>query len=301
MQRVTPRFHKVLASLGRMTISPPTPIPVSATSSTALLPPPLPRSGEHWAIFLDVDGCLLDFADDPQAVLVTPQLRDLLDQLHGALNGALALVSGRGVSDLDHLFSAPGWAMGGLHGFELRDGAGRQRVITVDPAHEKHMRREVRALAARLDHVQLEDKGEAIALHCRRAPWQWPTLQDAAAATIDRLPGYELQPGNLVMEFKPAGMHKGIAVDELMQQMPFAERMPVYLGDDLTDEYGFVAVNRRGGMSVRVGTREPSAARFTLPSPAAVHAWLARVLDTLPNQEVSSHADRTGSAATSRT
>ncbi|KRE88717.1 trehalose phosphatase [Frateuria sp. Soil773] len=265
----------------------------------ALAAPPLPTAADRWALFLDVDGCLLEFADDPQAVEVEPDLCRLLESLHGALDGALALVSGRGVDELDRLFGAPPWAMAGLHGFELRFADGRHREIAAEPAHEARMRREVQALAARFDGVQLEDKHAAIALHCRRAPWQLPALQRAAAALAAGLPGYELQPGHLVVEFKPAGMDKGRAVAELLQQPPFSGRAPVYLGDDLTDEHAFATANLEGGISVRVGQREPTLAQFTLPGPAAVQAWLSRVFDALPHG-VPSHATSVGGQATIR-
>jgi len=255
--------------------------PKPANASASLPAPPLPRPDQRWALFLDVDGCLLEFVDDPAAVFVPPSLRAVLQSLHERLDGALALVSGRGVSDLDRLFAAPPWALAGLHGYELRHGDGRQRELTVDPVDQARMRAAVQALAARLDGVQLEDKQHAMALHCRRAPQHLPALREAAEAVAARLPGYELQPGNLVMEFKPAGMDKGSAVAELLQQPPFAGRLPVYLGDDLTDEHAFATVNGAGGISVRVGWREPSHARFTLPSPAAVQAWLERVRDAL--------------------
>ncbi|UGB38639.1 trehalose-phosphatase [Frateuria soli] len=256
-----------------------------ASVSAPLPAPPLPDAHQRWALFLDVDGCLLEFADDPAAVRVSPTLRAVLQALHTRLDGALALVSGRGVSDLDRLFGTPGWAMAGLHGYQLQHGNGRHREIVVDPDDQARMRAAVQALAARMDGVQLEDKHHAMALHCRRAPEHLSALHAAARAIAADLPGYELQPGNLVMEFKPAGMDKGRAVEELMQQPPFAGRNPVYLGDDLTDEHAFEAVNGAGGASVRVGWREPTRARFTLPSPVAVQAWLERVRDALDHAQ----------------
>ena len=252
-----------------------------ATVAASLPAPPLPRPDQCWSLFLDVDGCLLDFVDDPAAVVVPPALRSLLDVLHARLGGALALVSGRCVADLDRLFGSPSWPLAGLHGYQLRQPDGRHRELGVDAADQARMRAAVQALAAGMEGVQLEDKQHAMALHCRRAPSQLPALREAARAVAAGLPGYELQPGNLVMEFKPAGIDKGRAVEELLRQPPFDRRTPVYLGDDLTDEHAFEVVNRAGGMSVRVGTREPSHARFTLPSPAAVHAWLDRVRDAL--------------------
>jgi trehalose 6-phosphate phosphatase len=276
--------------------------PLKPATVGALLPaPPLPRPTDRWALFLDVDGCLLEFADDPAAVVVSPALRSLLHDLHQRLGGALALVSGRGVTDLARLFGDPAWALAGLHGHELRRPDGSRREVTVDAADQARMRAAVRALAGRLSYVQLEDKHQAIALHCRRAPGRLPALRAAAEALAADLPGYELQPGHLVVEFKPAGVDKGRAVEELMQHPPFAARTPVYLGDDLTDEHAFAVVNQAGGISVRVGQRLPSHARFTLPSPLAVQAWLEQVRDApgepAEPQGVSIDADTGGQPA----
>ncbi|MBT2145510.1 MULTISPECIES: trehalose-phosphatase [unclassified Rhodanobacter] len=246
-----------------------------------LPPPPLPDAGTRWAIFLDVDGTLLDFADDPLAVRPDAALLRLLHALHRRLDGALALVSGRELADLDRLFAASHWAAAGLHGLQLRHADGSRRDFAVAPAQQARMRDAAHTLAARFDGVQLEDKRAAIALHCRRAPAQLPALHEAAIAVMTHLPGYELQPGNLVLEFKPAGVDKGRAVLELLQHAPFAGRRPVYLGDDLTDEHAFASINARDGLSVRIGMREPSLAAFTLPGPAAAEAWLTRVLDAL--------------------
>jgi len=255
-----------------------TPSPAAAT----LPRPPLPGAEERWALFLDVDGSLLDFADDPSAVVVPPALRRRLAGLHAALDGALALVSGRALADLARLFGDPPWTLVGLHGLERHDAAGRAQAPSIEPAQVRRMRRETAALAARLgEAVRWEDKGVAAALHCRRAPSLLPALRREAMALAARLPGYELQPGDMVMEFKPAGMDKGRAVAELLAAPPFAGRRPVYLGDDLTDEHAFAAVNAARGLSVRVGGRTPSHALFTLPNPAAVQAWLSDVLDTL--------------------
>lgn len=252
-----------------------------ATPRTLLPPPPLPGTGARWAVFLDVDGTLLDFADDPLAVEVSASLLHLLHALHGALGGALALVSGRELDQLDRLFSHPRWAAAGLHGLQLRHADGSYRDFRVDAEQQALMRLATHQLAARFSGVQLEDKQSAIALHCRRAPEQMPALHEAALALLPQLPGYELQPGNLVLEFKPTGMDKGHAVRELMAQLPFHGRRPIYLGDDLTDEHAFARVNREHGLSVRIGAREPTAAEFTLPGPAATEAWLVRVLDAL--------------------
>ncbi|HEY8682456.1 MAG TPA: trehalose-phosphatase, partial [Rhodanobacter sp.] len=220
--------------------------------------PPLPANATRWALFLDVDGTLLDFSDDPQAIKVGPSLLALLHALHRTLHGALALVSGRGLTELNRLFGNPRWAAAGLHGLQLRHADGSFRRFTVSDEQQAHMQRATHALAAQFDGVQLEDKQMAVALHCRRAPEQLPALREAAMTALKQLPGYELQPGNLVLEFKPAGMDKGRALRELLARAPFAGRLPIYLGDDLTDEHAFASTNRKHGLSIRIGSREPT-------------------------------------------
>jgi len=235
--------------------------------------------GQHrWALLLDVDGCLLDFADDPARVEVPQALRHTLSRLHAGLDGALALVSGRRIDDLDRLFGHPGWAMAGLHGLQLRGPDGHRDDVAVDPAQTRRMRLLAGELAQRLD-LPLEDKGIAVALHCRTRPERQAELEREAGRLAAQLQGYELQRGDRVVEFKPAGVDKGSAVQALLARPPFAARRPVYLGDDLTDEHAFAAVNRCGGLSVRVGRRTPSQAAFTLPDPRAVHDWLGAVLE----------------------
>jgi trehalose 6-phosphate phosphatase len=267
----------------------PTVNPAQPRTVSAALPPPLPAADARWALFLDVDGTLLDFVDDPLAVRADAALRELLHALHRALDGAMALVSGRGVADLDRIFGASHWAAAGLHGLQLRRADGSVREIATSPAQQAQLCRAAQALAARFDGVTWEDKHHGIALHCRRAPAQFASLQAAAIALLPQLPGYELQPGNLVLEFKPEGMDKGKALLELLDSEPFSGRLPIYLGDDLTDEHAFASINQCHGISVRVGNREPTHARFTLSGPAATQAWLDRVLDALM-QGIPTHA-----------
>lgn len=243
--------------------------------------PPLPAPMARWALFLDVDGSLLDLADDPCPVKVGASLLSVLHALHHALDGALALVSSHELDDLDRVFGRTRWAAAGLHGLQLRHADGSFRRLDMPATQQAHMHDATRALAARFDGVQLEDKRAAVALHCRRNPAQLSDLHDAALALLPQLPGYELQPGNQVLEFRPKGMDKGRAMIELLGRGPFVGRTPVYLGDDLTDEQAFASTNRRRGLSVSVGAREPTLAYFALPDPVAAEAWLTRVLDAL--------------------
>jgi trehalose 6-phosphate phosphatase len=259
-----------------------------ASPNASLPAAPLPDEGSCWALLLDVDGTLLDFSDDPAAVAAPLALIDLLHDLHAALNGALGLISGRTLEDLDRIVGHARWAAAGLHGLELRHADGSCRRGNVSTASQARMRMLAGELAARFDDVQIENKQQALALHCRNDPHKLALLREAAEALLPQLPGYELQPGRQVVEFRPAGVDKGEAARQLLAMPPFAGRLPVYVGDDLTDEHAFEQINRVHGISVRAGSREPTLARFSLADPAAVRAWLQRVLDTISHGD-SSH------------
>lgn len=225
------------------------------------------------ALFLDVDGVLLDFAAHPDAVRLAPGLLERLDALHAACGGALALVSGRSIATLDALFAPLRLPCAGLHGLERRNGARTERV-DVDDTLLDDVRAAARLVTARYPGAVLEDKGIALALHWRGEPLAAPDLQGLAAGAAMRLPGYHLQPGDHVVELKPAAADKGVAIEAFLREAPFAGRTPVFAGDDLTDEHGFDVVNARGGHSILVGMRAPSAAEHALQDVAAVHRWL---------------------------
>lgn len=241
---------------------------------------PLPAGSVRWSLFLDVDGTLLGFRPDPADVCAPPALSDVLEGLHVSLGGALALVSGRALDDIDRIFGHRRWAAAGLHGLELRYADGGFRRAQSNPASLVRLRGIASDLAARFPGVSIEDKGHTVALHCSDHA-QLVALSAAARDDIHCLPDYELQPGRQVVEIKPAGADKGKAVSEILKYPPFAGSTPVYLGDDLTDEHAFSLVNRAGGISVRVGSREPTCANFTLKDPAAVESWLRRLLAAL--------------------
>ncbi|MFS8137273.1 MAG: trehalose-phosphatase, partial [Thermomonas sp.] len=127
----------------------------------------------------------------------------------------------------------------------------------------------------------LEDKGPALALHYRATPQLASHVHRTVRRSLRADEGYSVQPGKLLIEVKPHGRDKGTAIRDFMGETPFAGRLPVFVGDDLTDEHGFASVNRRQGLSVRIGARVPTRAAFTLSGPSAAEAWLARVLFTL--------------------
>jgi trehalose 6-phosphate phosphatase len=235
-----------------------------------------PAPADDWALFLDVDGCLLDFADAPDAVTVPHALRTTLDGLVQRLHGAVALVSGRSLASIDALFAPMELPASGLHGIEQRSRDRNVAAPTPPPALEA-IRTEARQVARQFPGALVEDKGAALALHWRVAPQAAATLRAFADVALPRLPGYCLQHGDSVVELRPAHGDKGSAILALMEQAPFRGHLPVFVGDDLTDESGFAIVNAHGGISVLVGDREPSAAHYGLPDPKAVREWLAAI------------------------
>jgi trehalose 6-phosphate phosphatase len=237
-----------------------------------------PPPADDWALFLDVDGCLLDLASTPDAVVVPDGLRERLEALQSRLDGALALVSGRTIATLDALFAPSRFNAVGLHGVEQRH-EGSESAAAQPPAELANIRKAASRLAAVYDGTVVEEKGPALALHWRRAPDAEPALVAFAAHSLERLPGYRLQHGKQVVELYPGntdgdGIDKGEAIAGLLDTSPFQGRLPVFAGDDLTDESGFEVVNAHGGLSVLVGDRTPSVARLRLRDPAAVRAWL---------------------------
>lgn len=236
--------------------------------------PDLPASSRTHALFLDVDGTLLSIADHPDAVHVPAQLLSLLEQLKNRLNSAIALISGRAISDLDGLFAPLKLPSAGVHGLERRgaDGAVHQAAGSelLDP-----LRAPLADYVEAREGLLLEDKRQSLALHYRNAPAYEAELKAFLGELVGASPSpLELKRGKMVIEVKPAGANKGTAIEAFMEEPPFAGRVPVFIGDDVTDEDGFRSVNRMGGLSIRVGVDESSAAAYSLPDEDAVVAWL---------------------------
>lgn len=237
----------------------------------AAMPAP-PPPGPDWAMFLDIDGTLIDLAPSPDAVIVPASLRDNLASLHQLVR-AVALVSGRALYQVDALFAPLILPASGQHGAELR----LERELAESPPLPA-----IRAVVPALhrfaaDHhgILVEDKGDSVAVHYRAAP----TLAEEVEAVTRRLvgdsPDVEVLPARMAFDIKPRGVSKGRAIAWFMRQAPFAGRVPVFVGDDHTDESGFAAVNELGGHSIRVGDERESNARFSLGSAAAVREWVA--------------------------
>jgi trehalose 6-phosphate phosphatase len=247
------------------------------------MPISLPRPPElraaDIALFLDVDGTLLEIAHEPGAVKVPARLRRILERLQSATGGALALVSGRSLEQLDRLFFALRLSAAGLHGLERRNLGLKTERAAPDPAALERARSRLAAFAAVHDGVLLEDKGLTLALHYRKAP----ELADAAAAAVaaavaESRGALVLLRGKMVYELKPPGVDKGRAIAAFLEEPPFVGRSPVFAGDDVTDEAGFVTINQRNGVSIRIGGGPPTAAAFGCPNVTALHTWLIELL-----------------------
>jgi trehalose 6-phosphate phosphatase len=237
-------------------------------------PPPPAEIG--WAYFLDVDGTLLDLAETPGGIHVDAGLLDLIGRLYRASNGAVALVSGRALSDLDEHLGMLRLPMAGQHGLERRDAGGRLWIHAPPPEAKCSIKAALVPVLERHPDLLLEDKGLTLALHYRRAP----NLAAYAHRLMTQLAigaGLELQKGKRVAELKPAGIDKGTAIAEYLAEPPFHGRRPVFIGDDANDEHGFAEINRSDGISIKVGPGR-SCGRYRLANVAAVRHWLASAM-----------------------
>lgn len=227
------------------------------------------------ALFLDFDGTLVDIAMRPDAVQVPPGLVDVLQGLHHALGGALAVISGRPIAQIDAYLAPLRLGTAGVHGAERRRADGS--LVQEPVASLAEALRAATRLASRHPGLRVEVKRGALALHYRLAPALEgecvQALQQAAGAS----PGLALLRGKMVVEVKPAGVSKGRAIQAFLREAPFAGRRPVFIGDDQTDEAGFAAVQACGGAGVKVGGG-PSSALHRCEDAAQMRAQLAQAL-----------------------
>lgn len=238
---------------------------------------PVRDAPDRFALFLDIDGCLIDLADTPEGVTIPDGLPDLLARVSDRLGGALALVTGRQAAWVDRTFAPHAFPLAALHGVQRRlpDAAVTDMPV---PDGLDLARARMAALTGDPD-LLVEDKGIALGLHYRKAPARKPDVDAWMQALLADLPaGWELQYGKMVAELRPAGANKGSAVRAMMGVAPFAGRLPVTIGDDVTDETMFPVANELGGLSIRIADpSEPTAATAHLPSPSALRAALERI------------------------
>ncbi len=243
-------------------------------------PAVLPRARPNWAFFLDIDGTLLALAATPAGVTVDRGLKQTLGQLHAAAAGAIALISGRQIGEVDSLFAPLRLPTAGQHGVERRDGSGIVHRYAAPSHRFGEIKSRLAPLLARHPGLLLEEKGLTLAIHYRQVPSLGGHLHRLLREWVKSAADLRLQHGKMVVEIVPMGSDKGSTITEFMSESPFRGRIPVFLGDDATDEYGFSVVNAMTGHSIKVGPGR-SAARWRLPDVHAVRAWLERCAKTL--------------------
>lgn len=235
--------------------------------------PPLLTAGD--ALYLDFDGTLTDIAPRPDAVVISRELPSLLDALRTQLDGAVAIITGRRLDEIDTWLAPLRLAGAGLHGAELRRGP--------DADSSEHRSPAIPLIAKSLvqrfgddPRLIVENKGASVALHFRAAPARADECI-TALTELAQTHGLGTVLGKMVVEARPPGIDKGVALRALAAHPPFSRRRPVFVGDDVTDEAGFTAVNADGGFGVKVGDGI-TGARYRCHGVDSVHAWLAASL-----------------------
>jgi trehalose 6-phosphate phosphatase len=223
------------------------------------------------ALFLDFDGTLVDLAPRPEAVVVPSGLVATLDALSQYLGGAVALISGRPIEQIDAFMKPLQLPVAGVHGTERRRADGDMTLLSTQPL--QRVEQAALALVAQHPQLRIERKRGSLAVHYRQAPQLECLCLRTMEAAVDDSPGLTLLRGKMVVEAKPGGASKGHAIEAFMQEPPFAGRQPVFFGDDFTDEAGFATVQRLQGMGIKVGEGETVAAQ-RLASPAALRELL---------------------------
>ena len=235
----------------------------------------------HAALYLDFDGTLAEFAPTPEQVVIDESLPVLLAALAAALDGALAILTGRQLASIDALVAPVILTGAGLHGAELRPRPGIT-IFRGEPAAVAMLVRQLRARFGDDPRLLIEDKEFAVALHFRRAPHRAAecrkAMREYAPASL-----FDVIAGSEVIEARPRGADKGEALRSLAKLEPFAGRLQVYVGDDQTDEDGIIAAQDLGGFGIKIGCGE-SAARYRLPDVPAVHRWLRTSLASLAGE-----------------
>ena len=239
-----------------------------------ILPPP-----SRTAFLLDFDGTLVDIAPSPDLVVVSPELPAHLARLRARCGGALAIVTGRPIAQVESYFGGALYAIAGEHGTAIRHAAGGDIELAHLPELPADWVPAANVLAGRYPGAFLEPKRHGFVLHYRAAPEAGPALRAGLAALLAELPGtYELMGAKMAWEVRPAGIDKATAVRALMARPPFAGRLPVYIGDDVTDEDGMREARALGGFGLRIPEMFADAAE--------VRRWIA----TLAGDEAGAEA-----------
>lgn len=238
---------------------------------------PLNLTANHYAFFFDIDGTLAELQATPEAVSIPPAVITNLEQLAKANHGALAVVSGRPLEQIDSLLAPLQGAAAGIHGAQLRTAQGQHSQLNMAAGVLAEIAQQLESATDHWPGVLIEKKPVAFALHYRQAPEYQQQLFALATQLCQTYPEFTLQPGKCVWEIKPRACNKGVAIQQLMSHPPFQGRVPLFVADDVTDEAGFHWVNQQQGVSIKVGSGQ-TAAQFRLQSVAQLHQWLEEIV-----------------------
>ena len=227
------------------------------------------------ALFLDFDGTLVEIAAQPEAVVVPDGLVATLEALQVYLGGALAVISGRPMNQIDNFLTPLRLPIAGVHGTERRGLDGEVTLLSTHPL--QLVEKAAHVLVLQHPALRVENKRGSLALHYRQAPELESLCLDAMQDAVSQSPGLTLLRGKMVLEAKPGGASKGHAIEAFMNEQPFAGRLPVFVGDDHTDEVGFAAVQRLGGLGVKVGDGA-SVAWQRIATPATLRGELRQAI-----------------------
>ncbi|MCY0093336.1 trehalose-phosphatase [Hoeflea ulvae] len=225
------------------------------------------------ALFLDFDGTLVDIAPTPDSIRVGSPEKSLLDELHRRHNGAVAIVSGRNLIDLDQYLGGFCGTISGGHGAEMRHASQLLSGVSCDLARLEHIKNAVMEFAIIDPRVLAEDKRYGIVLHYRQHPELECKVRDFLKSLIDGDEEFELQSAKMAIEVKPKGISKAGAIERIMQFEEFDGRDILFAGDDATDESAFSWVNEQGGISIKIG-EGPTRAQYRTQSPDSFKSWL---------------------------
>ncbi|SAK93208.1 HAD family hydrolase [Caballeronia pedi] len=232
------------------------------------------------AFFFDFDGTLVELASTPDGIFVPRSVPDILAALRRATNGAVAVVSGRGIDNIDSFLQMDDLPVAGMHGAERRDSNGDVQRIGFNDERLLRMEHALEKVVNANPGMLLEIKGAALALHYRNAADREPVARAATEKLVAQYAdAYVLQPGKMVYEIKPKDVDKGRAVRAYMAEPPFTGRKPVFIGDDLTDEKGFAVVNEFDGLSIKIGAGD-TVARARIESVELLLDWLQVIAGT---------------------
>lgn len=228
------------------------------------------------ALFLDLDGTLLEFAERPEAARLSAATKAALTTLRDSLGGAVAIVTGRDIDSVDAVLEPLHLPVAGVHGLIRRDASGRVHDLGADPTITRVLAERLAPFTESRPGIRLERKAGTVALHYRADPEAGAACREAMREASADLGGLRLLEGKMVVEAMIRHADKGSGIAAFMEEAPFAGRLPVYAGDDVTDEDAFEAVNRLGGVSIKVGGGE-TAARYRVSGSRAFQAWLERL------------------------